>query len=633
MSGLFEKCCRFAVKNFRWVVGDIEKFKRKAENVVSEEFIDSLNFTGMEVEAYEVLLLSYVGAIFSLIFALIIDLVIASFYQFSFGEMGILTIFIMVGITISLPLFALQFISEYPKTKAKYMKIHSLGDIPEVLCYIVMYLKLIPNLENAIRFASKESKTSLGKDLRKLMWDLEIKIHNSIDDALTYFADTWGRWSEYLKRSIYLIRSAVHEERESERIITLDRSLDIVLEGTKSTMIDFVNKMHQPVLAIYSFGVMIPLAMVAILPAVAIVGFKISIFQIILIYDFILPILLLFYIRKTLISRPATFNPPAIPKKHPSLIDINRRKNFMISIIGGFFVSSPLFLSIIFPSIEFPFPSTLFILWGLTSIISIYCLKTYSPYKKIRDEIREMEREFGDSLYVIGKRIMEGKSAEEAFNYAGEALRGMKMGEIFRKTSFNLLSMRMDIQNALFDEKFGSLKNVYSDRIKAIMKLFAEGIKKSYYVAGTSIIKIADHLKHLQDVEKNLKNALNAITSTLRSTANLFAPVIAGITLGITKMLSNVIEKMNMGMLTEKSYYFFGSPNFAIENINPGYFVLAVGIYIIQVVFLLTRFANGIDEGDDRIQYMHNLGKSLPSAMSFFSIVTIFSMLIFKGIL
>lgn len=633
MSDTFEKCCRFAGRNFKWIVGDIEKFKKKAESIVSKEFIDSLNFTGMEVEAYEVLLLSYAGAIFSLIFAIFIDLVIASFYQFSFGEMGILTIFIMTGITISLPLLSLQFISEYPKTKAKYMKIHSLGDIPEVLCYIVMYLKLIPNLENAIRFASKESKTSLGKDLKKLMWDLEIKIHNTIDDALTHFADAWGRWSEYLKRSVYLIRSAVHEERESDRTATLDRSLDIVLEGTKSTMIDFVNKMHQPVLAIYSFGVMIPLAMVAILPAVAIVGFKISIFQIILIYDFILPILLLYYIRKTLLSRPATFNPPAIPKEHPSLVYIERRRNLIISIIAGFAVSSPLFLSIIFSSIEFPFPSTLFILWGLTVTVSLYCLRTYTPYKKVRDEIREMEREFGDSLYVIGKRIMEGRSAEEAFNYAGETLRGMRMGEIFRKTSFNLLSMRMDIQNALFDEKFGSLKNVYSDRIRAIMKLFTEGVKKSYQVAGTSIIRIADHLKHLQDVEKNLKNALNTITSTLRSTANLFAPIIAGITLGITKMISSVMGKMSVEGLTEKSSYFFGSPDFAIENINPEYFVLAVGIYIIQIVFLLTRFANGIDEGDDKIQYMHTLGKSLPSAVLFFSIVTIFSMLIFNGIL
>ncbi|HEC88771.1 MAG TPA: hypothetical protein ENI52_05595, partial [Thermoplasmata archaeon] len=478
MSDLFEGCCKLAVKNFHWIVGDIENFSKKVDNIVSKEFIDSLNFTGMKVEAYEVLLFSYVGAIFSFIFALVIDLAIISFYKFSFSGTGILTIFILAGITIAFPLSALHFISEYPKTKAKYMKIHSLGDIPEILCYIVMYLKLIPNLENAIRFASKESKTSLGKDLKKLMWDLEIKVHNSIDDALTFFANVWGKWSEYLKRSIYLIRSAIHEEGESERIITLDRSLDIVLEGTKSTMIDFVNKMHQPVLAIYSFGVMIPLALVAILPAVAIVGLRISIFQIILVYDFILPMILFFYIRKILLTRPSTFNPPSIPKKHPALNKIKRKSNLLISIIAGFGVSSPLFLSIIFPSIKFPFPFTLFILWGITAGISIYCLKTYTPYKKIRDKIKEMEKEFGDSLYVIGKRIMEGRSAEEAFDYAGETLKGMKMGEIFRKTSFNLLSMRMDIHDALFDNKFGSLKNVYSERIKAIMKLFVEGMKK-----------------------------------------------------------------------------------------------------------------------------------------------------------
>ncbi|HEC77010.1 MAG TPA: hypothetical protein ENI33_07125 [Thermoplasmatales archaeon] len=631
MNNLFEKCCKFAVKNFYWIVGDIEKFSKKTDNIVSKEFIESLNFTGMEVEAYEVLLFSYVGAIFSFIFVLAVDLAVISLYKFSFGRMGILTIFILAGITIAFPLSTLHFISEYPKTKAKYMKMHSLGDIPEILCYIVMYLKLIPNLENAIHFASKESKTSLARDLRKLMWDLEIKVHNSIDNALTFFANVWGRWNEYLKRSIYLIRSAIHERSESERMATLDRGLDIVLEGTKSTMVDFVNKMHQPVLAIYSFGVMIPLALVAILPAVAIVGLKISIFQIILIYDFILPLILFFYIRKILLTRPATFNPPSIPKKHPALNKIKRKRNLLFSIVTGVGISFLIFLSIIFPSINFPFPSALFILWGITAGISIYCLKTYTPYKKIRDEIKEMEKEFGDSLYVIGKRIMEGRSAEEAFDYAGEALRGMKMGEIFRKTAFNLLSMRMDVHDALFDNKFGSLKDVYSERIKAIMKLFVEGMKKSYVIAGTAVIKIADHLKQLQDVEKSLKNALNTITSTLRSTASLFAPFIAGVTLGITKMISNVLGKMNMEAFVERSSYFFGIPDFAIENVNPEYFVFAVGIYIIQIVFLLIRFANGIDEGDDRIQYMYNLGKSLPSAMAFFSIVTIFSIFIFRG--
>ncbi|HHF55786.1 MAG TPA: hypothetical protein ENL42_02585 [Thermoplasmatales archaeon] len=654
MSEWFDKGCKFALKHFSWLVGDIKKFQQKVNERVSKEFMDSLIFTGMDAEPHEIILFSYAGAIIAFIVALVLDILLLAFSGFSLRSIGYLTILLMAIVTIILPILALQIISEYPKTKAKYMKIHSLGDIPEVLSYIVMYLKLIPNLENALRFAARESKTSLAKDLRKLMWDLEVRIHKSIDDAVTYFANMWGKWSDYLKRAMHLVRSSIHERSEGERNVTLDRSLDVVLEGTKSMMIEFANKLHQPTLVIYSMGVMIPLALVAMLPAAAAVGLRLSIFQIFIFYDIILPLLLFIYIRKVLLARPATFNPPAVPSDHPALQKINKKANLIAAISLGSLITIPgiafmllRFLPLEGTPLEFfvkpaeegginaYFPVTLFILWGIAAAVSLYCLKTYTPYKKIRDDIKEMEKEFADSLYVLGKRIMEGRPAEEAFHYASETLEGSKMGEVFRQTAFNLLSMRMNSNEALFDKKFGSLKHVYSDRIRAIMRLFVEGVKRSYVAAGVAIVKIADHLKQLQDVEKNIRNALGVLTSTLRTTATLFAPIIAGVTLGITKLISNILNTMDLQSITaeianETENTFFGSMEFYIMDVPPEIFVLVIGIYVIQLVFLLVRFANGIEEGDDKIQFMYSLGKSLPAAIAFFSIVTIFSMIMFQ---
>jgi len=646
----YENLCRKINKKFSWIT-NVEKLKKEAEKKVSQEFLDSLNFTGLDLEPWQIILFSYASAFISFLFALFLDLIILAFYGFDLGKAGIITFLLMFIITIGLPIFTLHFISEYPKIKARHMKIHSLGDIPEVLSYIVMYLKLIPNLENAFRFAAKESNTSLGKDLRKLMWDLEIRIHKSIEDAITYFANLWGKWSDYLKRAFHLVRSSVHERDEGQRTITLDRALDVVLDGTKATMVEFANKLHQPTLVIYSIGVMIPLALVAMLPAVGLVGFSLSIFQVLILYDIILPILLFIYIRKVLLERPATFNPPHVPSSHPYVAKINRKANFTMALTAGILLSLPGIIFMLLPlfplkggiidfiskpaeegGLNAYFPVTLFILWGFTAFVSIYCLSTYSAYKKVRDEIKEMEKEFSDSLYVLGKRIMEGKPAEEAFAYASEALKGSKMGELFGKTFFNLQSMRMNTNDALFDKKFGSLKHVYSDRIKAIMKLFVEGIKKSYVAAGVAIVKIADHLKQLQDVERNIKNALGTLTSTLKTTATVFAPMIAGVTLGIAKLIYGVMSKIDWKIISEEnSQFLFGSPKFSIENVKPEYLVLVVGIYIILLVLLLIRFANGIDEGDDRIQYLYELGKALPTAVFLYSIVTIMSMFFFQG--
>ncbi|KAA0006411.1 MAG: hypothetical protein FE045_03200 [Thermoplasmata archaeon] len=617
----FESICRKAAKSFEWMVGDIEKFKEKANKSVSQEFIDSLTFTGMTLEPYQILLFSYGSAVIAFLFSLFIDALILFFYHFSIAS-SYFAILIMILTTLLFPLLALQIVSEYPKYKAKQMKIHSLGDIPEVLSYIVMYLKLNPNLENAFRFAARESNTSLAKDLRKLLWDMEIRIHKSIDDAITYFANLWGKWSDYLKRALHLIRSAVHE-KSNERNTTLDRSIDVVLEGTKSMMMDFSQKLHQPTLVIYSMGVMIPLALVAMFPALSLIKtkFKIGIMEIFVFYDILLPLVLLFYIRKILAARPATFPLAPIPHSHPELRNLNKKKNAVIALIAAFIVS---FIGLIFLKF-FPssiFPSSLIALWAFATFFSTYSLTTYSPYKRIRDEIKEMENEFGDALYVLGKRIMEGKPAEEAFIYASHALEGSKIAKVFERTSYNLLSMRMNTRAALFDEKFGSLKHVYSSRIRAIMKLLAEGIKKSYVAAGVAIVKIADHLKQLQNVEKSIKNALGTLTSTLRTTANIFAPIIAGVTLGITKLISSTL----LGMPSSSA---FAAANFV--NIKPNYFVFVIGVYIIELIFLLNRLANGIDEGDDRIEYMYDIGKYLPTSVILFTIVTILSILFFQS--
>jgi len=157
------------------------------------------------------------------------------------------------------------------------------------------------------------------------------------------------------------------------------------------------------------------------------------------------------------------------------------------------------------------------------------------------------------------------------------------------------------------------LKHIYSDRIKAVMRLFVEGIQKSQKAVSISIIRIADHLKELQQVENRIKDMLYELTSTLRSTSAIFAPLIAGVTLAITKLITNVINSMSDKIPTQKLSYESSSvfagigQSFALDNIRPEYFVLVIGIYIIELVFILTRFTNGIDDGDDKAAFMYSL--------------------------
>ncbi|MEM4258351.1 MAG: hypothetical protein QXL17_04275 [Candidatus Thermoplasmatota archaeon] len=653
----FVRACFFAQKYCSFLAPDTKATQKKIKKYFSQEYMETLSFTGLQVEPRSVLSLAYMVALLSFIGMFFLDFAVVISYGFDITMIDPITLLLLGVVTIFLPVVLMNMIASYPKTYAQYMKIHSLGDIPEILSYLVMYLKLVPNLENSVKFAASESSTSLAQDLRKMLWDMEIRVYHGIDDALTNFASLWGRWSEYFKRSLHLIRSSIQERDETSRVITLNRSLDVALDGTRDMMNQFASKLHQPTMVIYSIGIMIPLSLVAMLPAAGLIGLKITIFQVFIMYDILLPLIIFFYTRKVLLSRPATFNPPQIPSYHPELIFINKKRRLLLSLGIGCGVSIPGVIFILLPvfftdtgslppllsyivspdGLNTIFPVTLFFIWGIAAFVTSYCLSVYRPYKKVRDDIKQIEREFGDALYILGKRIAEEKSPEESFVYTAHTMSGAKIAQVFSQTGYNLTAMHTNVRDALFSPEYGSLKHVYSDRVKAIMRLFVEGIQKSQRAVSISLIKIADHLKELQEVEKKIRESLYALTSTLRSTAALFAPLIAGVTLAITKLITNIIASM-AGKIPSDTFDTGGSvlstvsESFTLENVRPEFFVLVVGIYIIELVFLLTRFTNGIDEGDDKPAFMYSLGQTMPTAVIVLTMTVIIGQMLFSSI-
>ena len=653
----FEQGAKFTKHYFSWMIRDNKKTKEKIKKYFTSEYMEYLKFSGLDVEPLDILSFAYAGAFLSFIVSFILDLIILFSYRTNITEIDLFTLILMVGVSLFLPIVVMNLLANYPRAYTRYIKIHSLGDVPEVLSYLVMYLKLVPNLENSVKFAASESSTSLAKDLRKMLWDMEIRVYHGINDGLTNFANYWGKWSDHFKRALHLIRSSVQESEEAQRVITLNRALDVGLDGTRDLMNQFASKLHQPTMVIYSIGVMIPLSIIAMLPAAGLIGMKITIFQIFFLYDIILPLVIFLYTRKILLSRPATFNPPAIPDDHPDLVNVDKSRKLIVSVVVGMLVALPGILFMIIPLFVSENPSnewltfiidsqglnnilpvTLFVIWGIASSVTLYSIGVYRPYKKVRDDIKQIEKEFGDALYILGKRVGEEKSPEESFMHTATTMEGAKIAEVFSQTGFTLTAMHTNIKDALFSSEYGSLKHVYSDRIKAIMRLFVEGIQKSQRAVGISIIRIADHLKELQQVENKIKDTLYSLTSTLRSTAAIFAPLIAGVTLAITKLISTILHSISGKIPTETVGY--GSPTvfasiteaFTLENVRPEYFTLVVGIYIIELVFLLTRFTNGIDEGDDKAEYMYSLGKIMPVAIAVLTITVIIGQFLFSSI-
>ncbi len=638
----YYRACCFSVKHFSWIVGDLEKYKKKSEKTVSKEFLDAMDFSGFEMEPWEIHILSYACSLFLFILLISLDIII---FSISIYERN--SIIFILSFTVIVPISAMIYLSEYPKIHAKFLKIHTLGDIPEIQSYIVMSMKLVPNMERAIIFAAENSLRPLAKDLKKLIWDIHIRVYSNIDEALIEFADHWGKNSEYFKRSLHLVKSSTSEPDEAQRIMTLNKSLDIVLEGTKTMMDAFAAKLKTPTYVLYSIFILIPLALVALIPAVSIVGVRMDTVTLVLIYDIGLPLFTFFYSEYILLQRPATFSPPNISEGHPELSNIgSTRKNIIIfALIAGATIGSSGYILLHFYN---PFNiistgamaglvlPTFPIVWAITAMITIYCLGVYTPYKKIRDDIKQIENEFADAMFILGRRISEGRSAEEAFMHTSGTMKGSKIGEAFADIAKNLSSMRTTLHGAIFNEEYGAFKDIYSDRVHTIMKLLTRSVHRSHEAAGMAIIKLADHLKELQDVETNIKRSLYDVTSTMGSTAVIFAPLIAGVTLALSEVIQKILLNISKESRNLPDEYNIGdfmkeAGTGMTQSISPDIFLLVVGIYMILLVIILTRFAGGIEYGDDKPQFMYDMGQKLPMSIMVFTVTTIVSRVIFSS--
>lgn len=639
----YSTVCKHSVNYFGWLVGDLERFKKKSEASVSQEFMDSLNFCGFDVEPYESQILAISGALISFIMLIVMDLVF-----FRLMVVSSTTMIFMVLTTVLIPSSLLLYLSEYPKIHARFLKIHSLGDIPEILSYVVMSMKLVSNMERAISFAASNSNRPLARDLRKLIWDMHVRVYTDIDDALIAFANQWGKNSEYFKRALYLVKSSTNEPDEAQRVMTLNKSLDIVLEGTRHTMEGFAARLKTPTYVLYSIFILIPLALVALLPAVSIVGVRIDAVTLILLYDLILPLATFAYAEYILLQRPAAFSPPNIPDEHPRLVNIRstRRSTMILSIAVPVLISASgyIWLQLGNPGgivstgamtgyVPVSFP----LIWGVTALISIYAFRVYAPYKSIRDDIKEIERQFADALFVLGRRISEGRSPEWAFMQTAQTMKGTGIGKAFQDVAQNISFLRTTLKGAIFDQEYGAFKNIYSERVHTTMRLFTESVYKSHEAAGVAIVKLADHLKELQEVEDNIKSSLYDVTSTMKTTATIFAPLIAGVTLALSEVIQKILQDISHEMSRLPDEISISSIMSDVgggmeQSISPDVFILAVGFYIIILVIIMVRFAGGIEYGGDKAQFMYELGKGLPLSILVFTISMVVSRSLFASI-
>ncbi|MEM5807457.1 MAG: hypothetical protein QW474_03680, partial [Candidatus Aenigmatarchaeota archaeon] len=174
-KSFYENICFFA--------GSIIKFDPGEEK--TKELQQKLDFSNMKIKAADV----YSAFVLMIIFTIFVNSIATITFillGYTFGEtFKYIFVTSLIGISIS------YYILVYPSIYAKKLRVEASSEIVQTILYISIGLKNVPNLESAVAFAAFNLEGPMGKDLRKILWDVYIGKYSKIEDALDDFSNKW----------------------------------------------------------------------------------------------------------------------------------------------------------------------------------------------------------------------------------------------------------------------------------------------------------------------------------------------------------------------------------------------------------------------------------------------------------
>ncbi|MBI1969861.1 hypothetical protein HYS48_04155 [Candidatus Woesearchaeota archaeon] len=255
---------------------------------------------------------------------------------------------------------------------------------------------------------------------------------------------------------------------------------------------------------------------------------------------------------------------------------------------------------------------SLLVILGAAAGIGLYCKLKSQNVIKIRARAKQLEQEFASALFQLGNRLGDGLPAEIAFGRVAEVMEGTMSGNFFNIVSSNISRLGMSVEQAIFDPQHGAIVYYPSPVIDSSMKVLVESAKKGPRIAAQALLNVSRYIKEIHRVDERLKDLMSDIISSLQSQIKFLTPAIAGIVIGLTSMITTILGKLS-GQLARLESPQAGAgladvTSLFSDGIPAYFFQIVVGIYVVQIVYIMTILVNGIENGEDKLNERFLLG-------------------------
>lgn len=572
--------------------------------------------------------------------------------------------FLFFFLTTILSFFLFYFMKSYPARLANKWRLKASSQMVPAILYVVVYMRHTPNFERAIAFASEHLQYPLALDLKKVFYDVQVGKFSTIKESLDNYLEIWRDYSVEFIEAFHLIESSLYEPDNSRRIITLEKSLRVVLDGVYDNMLKFTHTVKSPLTNVYMLGIVLPTLGLALLPlATAMLGGLLTWIHIFVFFNLIIPFFVFYLTDKIIFLRPGGYGETSLLERNPLYPKykskapyftaflivlpffiigflpfifqytplpelLGLQKDFTFSEIGlGFFGDENVFgFADSGAGVKGPFGVgalilSMFIPLGLALFFAISFKARTKELIIERKKTKQLELEFNNSLFQLGNRIGNGVPPELVFGKVAETSRGLRTEEFFRRVDYNIKQMGMSVEKAIFDSRRGAIIYYPSDLIATSMKILIESSKKGLKIAAISMMSISEYVKNIHKITSRLKDMLAEVISDMKSTMSFLAPLLSGVVVGLAAMITTILSRLRISEIQGEGVANLGAilNIFEVTKMIPPYFLqIIIGIYLIQIIFILTRTLVTVDSGEDKLQRTSETGKNLMKGIMLF---------------
>jgi hypothetical protein len=643
-QSLYEKACNFAEKIIQ--IKTSTETEKKTQSAIKFCYLNISPSGPISLVTLLFLIFSPVFILFTLLGVLSLTTTLVSF--------------IILGV-ISYYLY------DYPFFKTRTIRARTSSELILTALYMAIALREVPSLENAIAFAAQNLSGTISQDLKRVIWEIYTRQNFTAQQALEEFTEKWRKENEEFSESIKLLTFSIQQSHD-KALKMIDESMNLILSRTRERMDSYARSLQLPVMAIYALGILLPVITLVMFPIVMIFLQEFANVSILIIfYDIVLPIALFWFINTSLKVKPPTTSQPEIKGKLTDITIFNKSfsvlfitipliiiptllagvslfqyhttfdtckkwqvKNFNQTFIPEGFDMTKDSCQKLMSDMLTPTSYSSIITLAIALSIGISCFLITRNRMTVRENVKNLEREFSTALFQLGNQITLGNSLESALEKAKENLKNMEMANFYERILSNIKVLGTTLGDAIFNQKYGAIWKYPSELIKSVMKIVVESARKSLNAASVSMLAISTYLKEMHAVDEKIKESMSETVTSMKFLAAFLSPLVAGVTVAMAIIILNVVAMLSIqlsGLTTESGISVPTSASFLFglwkggASLSPDIFQLVLGIFIIESCVLLGIFINGIENGEDKIGELHLIGTFLIVSVLIYVIV------------